>query len=115
MGVKKTDLAWAAGFYDGEGCMSCAKCRDSHQVYIAIAQKDIRPLLKFQAIFGVGKIRPRFGNSSFKEKAWINIWRTDNFTEVKRIYNLMKPYLSQMKIDQAEDVIARVNKGRRYL
>lgn len=51
--VKATDTenAWAAGFFDGEGCVSIRVDNKNHtSLTIIIAQKDLRPLQRFHTI-----------------------------------------------------------------
>lgn len=52
-----TELAWAAGFFDGEGCVSLhLHTKKSGYQYAALAvivvQKDRRPIDYFHALFG---------------------------------------------------------------
>lgn len=50
----ETEKAWAAGFFDGEGCVNIRinPNRRWHTLTIILAQKDRRPLARFQEIFG---------------------------------------------------------------
>lgn len=48
----ETDYAWAAGFFDGEGCVSIYSQKRYTCARVHIVQKDIGPLLRFQVIFG---------------------------------------------------------------
>lgn len=48
---EQTQYAWAAGFFDGEGCVSLHNQDRSTCVRIILVQKDIRPLENFKAIF----------------------------------------------------------------
>jgi hypothetical protein len=76
--VNETDLAWAAGFIDGEGCISVIKRKtgqskagrryEYHQLNINVPQIDKAPLDKLQKMFGgmvrankaIGNRRPSF-------------------------------------------------------
>ena len=57
------DLAWAAGFFDGEGCFSVGTGNlkrsgtRSHFVCLTINQVDREVLDKFHSIMGVGSVR----------------------------------------------------------
>lgn len=66
-----TDLAWAAGFFDGEGCISIRQCarrsaqyrtltsHDQFSLRIAVANRNPAPLDRFIALFGgVVSVRP---------------------------------------------------------
>jgi hypothetical protein len=58
----ETDLAWAAGFIDGEGCIRItAGDRGGMNVGLTITQKSRIPLDHFVSIFG-GNVQQRTGN-----------------------------------------------------
>jgi hypothetical protein len=70
---KETDLAWAAGFIDGEGCVSLIKRRNGdgylyYQANLNVPQIDKAPLDKLKEMFGgnirankiIGNRRPSF-------------------------------------------------------
>lgn len=60
------DVAWAAGFFDGEGSISIRKTysklksqgttRQTYGLYLRVAQVDRSPLDKFTLIFGTGSV-----------------------------------------------------------
>lgn len=52
-------IIWAAGFFDGEGCISIVRAGKGMRYYlqVAAAQADIRPLKILQALFG-GRLKP---------------------------------------------------------
>ena len=52
------DLAWAAGFYEGEGWVSFLNTPSmkNPQLRLMVTQKDTVPLEKLRDIFGVGSI-----------------------------------------------------------
>ena len=49
-----TSFAWAAGFFDGEGCIDFT---DRRTLTIRLSQRDRRPLKAFEELFG-GKTYP---------------------------------------------------------
>src|SRR5258708_5563298 len=48
---EQTQYAWAAGFFDGEGCVSLHRQGRWTCARIILVQKDIRPLEQFRSIF----------------------------------------------------------------
>lgn len=60
--MNPTDAAWAAGFLDGEGCVSVVRCthkgvaREQVQVLVDAAQVKPEPLRKLAVLFG-GTVR----------------------------------------------------------
>lgn len=87
MTFKETDLSWAAGFFDGEGCISFAKrIRNKNPEYeltLTIGQANISPLRKFQKLFG-GRLR--------KDNLGYFRWYS-NSKETLKILKLIKPYM----------------------
>lgn len=76
--IQPTDLAWAAGFFDGEGCISVVRCthkgvaREQVQVLLDVAQVNPTPLERLVALFG-GRIRV---SPNGQDGAWrIHAWR----------------------------------------
>lgn len=67
--MKKTDLAWAAGLLDGEGCIAIyhsSKERSAGNLYLTvqIGMTCHNTLLRFRNIVGHGSIVERGGQSS---------------------------------------------------
>ncbi len=58
MNRKTTDLAWAAGFIDGEGCLYIGKHQRGryHVLSLSVTQIKLLPLRKLKRIFRVGAI-----------------------------------------------------------
>jgi hypothetical protein len=57
--INTIDIAWAAGFIEGEGCFYCGKTPSNHgRVSVSATQKEIEPLLRLKRIFG-GSIHTR--------------------------------------------------------
>lgn len=49
-------LAWAAGFFDGEGCVRIRRYAQDGKngtVFVSVGQKDPRPLERFADLFGL--------------------------------------------------------------
>ena len=57
------ELAWAAGFFDGEGCL-CVDSSSGSQLAFKVYQADIRPLERFQTALGFGKIMGPYKHSN---------------------------------------------------
>lgn len=72
-GVQSTELAWAAGFFDGEGNTRLEPSEDRLRSYlrISIGQIDKEPLERFRrAVGGVGRIYGPYK----KDERWKPIW-----------------------------------------
>lgn len=89
--TRDTDIAWAAGFFDGEGCISFrdGKCRE-----IKWSQKDIKPLIQLDLIFNTGSI-----NRAKTDKYIMHEYHIFG-REAIRVLKLILPYLN-VKRDKA--------------
>lgn len=104
---RETDLAWAAGFWDGEGCVSLSYRQYSEntpkipRIVVQIAQIDTRVLKRFQNIVGYGNIlgpyKPKNKNS---KPYWV--WRVEGNLHLKSIREMLSPYLDEIKLHQMD-------------
>lgn len=85
------ELAWAAGFWDGEG--SCYL--NQGYARMSINQNDVRVLHRFQAAVECGIILPyqQTGKTYWR-------WRTNRYEEACQVADALWPYLSEVKQDQ---------------
>lgn len=102
-------LAWASGFFDGEGCTgSGADVRrpNSARIYVTVGQqskvREIVPsvLTRFQqAVGGMGYIRKPY----FDERSgtFAHQWRADSFEEAQAVIALLWSNLGEIKRAQA--------------
>lgn len=98
--MKKSDSAWAAGFFEGEGCVSCYT--GTHRfLIITITQADIEPLERFRDAFG-GNICGPYNKPNRKTTWRLNL---GGLVGVERAYAGMKPWLSKRRIKQFEKAI----------
>jgi hypothetical protein len=111
--INKSDLYWAAGFFQGEGYagISLAKRKikeDYKYVNIKITQYyDRTPLDKFQSIFGLGTVMgPHFKKRGDQEVYQYAASNSDAETILKYIL----PILSGKKYDQVNEVLLEIYK-----
>lgn len=112
------DLAWAAGFFDGEGCVRVSQSvryqtsqgeKARRYLRLDVTQKH-RPLLdKLEAMFGVGNIyyqKPR--PTSSEGYCW-----TCNGRAAFYVLNLIWPWLGEQKKADFKRAINRVRETRK--
>ncbi len=96
--ARQEDLIWAAGFFDGEGCISIQKQQKQTRLYyymsVSVYQNDCRPLDDFLELFG-GSILP---------EAPAQKWRASGRTAAAMLSEML-PYL-RVKREQAITAIA---------
>jgi len=104
--IKPTELAWYAGFYEGEGCI-CNDTSNSNHIRVSIAQNDNTPLIRAEEIWG-GSIQKRIRKSPASDKICTGYdWRLCNKTAHKFIDDI-SPYLRiPYKMKQIEDALEK--------
>ena len=98
--MKETDLAWAAGFIDGEGTVYISPERTKHPMGLRLlaSQTVEKPLRKLQSLFGGGNVYLR--NDTRKE-TYRPLWTWQlSGTLAKAALKAMLPYLT-VKSQQA--------------
>ena len=110
----REELAWAAGFFDGEGCFSYTD-RGRHGV-ATIGQTDMRPLERLRQAVLVGKIYGPYDKKHpgrvSKRPQWN--YRAHRREHVQAIAAMLWFKLGPVKRRQALDVLARYsNRCRR--
>ena len=99
----ESELAWAAGFFDGEGSTSILKAqRDKYSyIRISISQKYPECLERFQRAIGFGKIYKA-------NKRNIYSWDCYKQSDVQIAFSKIEPYLSSIKIKQFYTALEKV-------
>lgn len=90
MNYNREDLAWAAGFYDGEGCSTINKQKGRTYIRVSISQKDTSTLIKFQRIVQLGTIYP----------GYISKLQIYTYETVQQLTCLLWPWLGTVKKQQ---------------
>lgn len=115
-----TDIAWAAGFLEGEGNFNftnrspAGSGRISGTVHLSAAQKEREPLDKLLRILGGKEPRQYHGLGPNKDKdAWV--WRMFGASAVGVMFTLY-PHMSARRRQQIRRALAawRQSPGNRY-
>ena len=90
MKVQSTDLAWAAGFFDGEGTVGCRGRERAFRLELSVAQKNREELEHFKWCVGdIGRVR-----EDREPKRKISIFRwSASAREAAIVLRLLLPYL----------------------
>lgn len=108
--MDRTELAWAAGFWDGEGSTwltrSMSRITWSPQARINQSSTDGVPsvLVKFQAAVGMGRIH---GPELDEGREPLYRWVLSSRREIEQISLLLEPWLGHVKRAQLADVLGR--------
>ena len=94
-------MAWAAGFFDGEGYVGLPKAsREFRQLRASVAQVDRRPLDAFVEATGIGKVRGPYKRKSPKHRS-IYMWMCVGVAVIV-LFELLRPYLKLKHAQFAE-------------
>lgn len=90
------DRAWAAGFFDGEGCFSSKKTRRGRIIQVSITQVDREVLDRFRAIVAVGSVvGPKTRPDGLSQRPFF-IYRTTG-SRAEHVFLMIEPYLGMVK------------------
>lgn len=104
--TKKEDIAWAAGFFEGEGCFYAhyyPPRKDGSRIFrmsATLCQKDKSLLEKFQRIVKCGKIDNGTDKGVYK-------WFSGKKNDGEKVFLLLKNHLSERRIKTAENLIKK--------
>jgi hypothetical protein len=107
-----SELAWAAGFFDGEGYIGAVhvntqkgKYKGNWTLQLSISQCDPYVLHRFrEAVGGIGRITGPYSRKLPKRGNDRWVYRT-NASQVEQVMDQIKPYLSPVKLAQLEKAL----------
>lgn len=102
------ELAWSAGFLDGEGTFGSYRQTAGKRKYsfrASCAQVHREPLDRLQVALG-GKVRGPYGPYSGNRQAHYQ-WLVYG-TEAVEIVSKLKPYLCSIKLEQAQQAMEKI-------
>jgi len=102
------ELAWSAGFFDGEGCTYLAHSGTSRTPSPQLEVTQIHPFVleRFRnSVGGIGKMRDRPDRPE-KRKSRMWSFYVRNWRDTQSVLVLLWPYLSPIKRDQAKNIFA---------
>lgn len=110
------ELAWAAGFFEGEGCFSFTKQVRKDGTYSISQRLDLsqkgnngRDLCeRFRLIVGFGYLY-----HTVKVDMWK--WACTEKDCVQRLLNLLQPWLSPRRIQRAQEIIKLQKENSYYI
>lgn len=108
----REQLAWVAGFFDGEGHVSeHSDGRASHRPMLAISQKERGPLDRVEAAVGFGRVRgPYTSNGRTK-----HVYQLTSFEHIQAFCAMVWVWLGPTKREQFRRVLAPRRRFRRYM
>ena len=108
IGQRYTDIVWAAGLFEGEGCITTNhKVPNSRIIIIGMTDQDV--MERFVDVVGYGKL---YGPYSYKTRPnnkqfWQ--YKLENRTEVLRILKMLLPHFGKRRAAKAIEAINHLN------
>tara|TARA_R100000234_G_C4833456_1_gene107915 strand:+ start:138 stop:476 length:339 start_codon:yes stop_codon:yes gene_type:complete len=106
---KETDVAWAAGLFEGEGCITDDK-KKYRRLQLSMTDEDV--MEKFVRIVNYGRLngpyipgKPGFRRAKHKP-FWY--WSVGRRSEVLRILKMFIPYFGQRRSQKAIEAISKI-------
>jgi len=107
--MDRTELAWAAGFFDAEGWAAAVRNREGTRPFAQINQADAlgvpEVLTRFQAAVGVGHIG---GPQRAPGKVDLYRWVASSRGDVRQTYDVLSPWLGAVKASQFASAVGQV-------
>ncbi len=95
--MSATEAAWAAGFFDGEGCTSISRKGTYKQIQMFVSQSiDSVLLLRFQKAVGIGRVLGPYRPSNPRAKDKYT-WHLSALPDALRTMRVLWPYLGAVK------------------
>jgi hypothetical protein len=105
--IDRESLAWAAGFYEGEGCISSS---NGPGIQISVVQREPEMLHRFQQVFGFGKIM-NHGRTTLSPRDTF-VWYVGSFEKCQAVIAMIWPWLSTRRKEQAKRCLLRYEELR---
>lgn len=105
-----SEIAWAAGFFEGEGNVYVPPANQGRGLRLTVAQSsDDGPpatLLRFRAVVGVGSITPLGPSHLSVKQRWA--WRVQRRSEAENVLRLLAPYLTTPPVFNREYAVGEM-------
>lgn len=107
---KEAQIAWAAGFFEGEGCFvysQTTRNRRSFQRRAVLANTDLEALRNFNAAVGLGKIGAKPRSRTKARAHWKPCWQwvCSHREELAALIEMFQPYLSTRRLEKANQIL----------
>ena len=107
--IDREALAWAAGFYEGEGSIVAHSHPVSgySSISVTVSQASTEPLERFKAALGLGKLVTR-PPSKLENRQTMYLWRVCSYERAQAVIAMLWPWLSIRRREQARRALQLV-------
>ena len=108
IGQRYTDIVWAAGLFEGEGCITYqSKYPNTRTINISSTDFDI--IERFINVVGYGSLLGPYISEKSGNKKHYWSWAVSKRTEVLRILKMFLPHFGQRRSEKAIEAINHLN------
>lgn len=101
-------IAWAAGLFEGEGCLCFSK---KGAAFCAVAMTDEDVVRAFSSVIGFGNVNGPYSNARGfkckKRKKPIWRWSAHGFESLQRLCDMFSPYLGQRRSARLREILSK--------
>lgn len=108
--MNREDIAWAAGLFEGEGCITVSTRRMKY-VNLTLAMCDRDAVERFRDAVGVGTIRLRRKAPQGGKPLWI--WSANSFEHAQAVVARLWPGLCSRRRSRAREILLAVQASQR--
>lgn len=111
------NIAWAAGLFEGEGCIFFSYTGDHIQARVEIRMTDKDVLERFALIVDRGEVKSRNYDQAPNSKKRVYKWGLYDAEGVRYVLNLLMPHLGERRSKKAQEALKAIShikaQGRR--
>ena len=110
--AKVEDIAWAAGLFEGEGCITDTDTRNPNNPLLQMTMTDEDVMKRFIKIVGYGNLTEVNRLAPSQKEYWKPQfkWAVRKKKEVKRMLLMFLPYLGERRACKALDALDKQDK-----
>lgn len=110
--MNREELAWAAGFFDGEGTTYVSRSHGDSYLSVIVSQNDRDILERFQhTVNNLGYVYGPYGPYKNSKSQPTYRWQTKKFEHVQATIAMLWEFLSSAKKQQYINAVEIIKKG----
>ena len=100
--MREVDAAWAAGLFEGEGCITAQRRNGKFmRPLMSLQMTDADIVHRFHVIVGVGNVRVQ--DHATKKRVWQ--WQSGAIEDVRHVIRLLAPWLGERRLARAQEYL----------
>jgi hypothetical protein len=112
---KGEEVAWAAGLFEGEGCIHLMKRSSKNgKAALTLSMADQDVVHRFSRILGVGNLRGPYTQAPGSHWKPMWTWEAGKRREVQSVLNRVLPFLGERRLAKAREVLIWYATHQRY-